>query len=119
VILGGLLERLGDRNRRRELVQHVVRSLKGGIELAELWRGQQLAEQAHWRRAGNRRNERAVSGQLSVASGVNMQLAAGSVGLLARQASLVLTQDRMQEPPANRCGHVQQEAASHGHFVER
>ena len=119
MILGGLLERLGDRNRRRELVQHVVRSLKGGIELAELWRGQQLTEQAHWRRAGNRRNERAVSGQLSVASGVNMQLAAGSVGLLARQASLVLTQDRMQEPPANRCGHVQQEAASHGHFVER
>ena len=119
MILGDLLARLDDRNRKQRLVQHVVRSLKGGIELAELWRGQKVTAQAYPGRAGNYRVGRVASGQLTVPGGLNAWLAAGGVGLLARQAAWLLPQDRVQYPPENRCGHVQQETARPGHFVER
>lgn len=87
--------------------------------MAALWRGQQLTEQAHRGRAGNRRNGRVHSSRRPVADGVNMQMATGSVGLLAERTWRVLMEDRMEHPPENRCGHVQQDAASRGQFVER
>ena len=87
--------------------------------MAELWRGQQLTEQTYRGGAGNRRNGRVHNSQLPIADGVNMQVAAGSVGLLGKRACRVLMQDRMEYPAENRCGNVQQDAAIRGHFVER
>ena len=95
MILGGLLKRMDDRNRRRGLVQRVVRWIKKGARMAKLRRGQQFTEQAHRRWAGNRRNGWGSNSQWPFGSGLKMQMATRGIPLLAVTGCRVPMQDRV------------------------